>query len=149
MIKHGENASGRVRSRPEHHAPTSRNKNELPAARIHRQCNPKAVEVAFTGVANTIPRPWIRHCLMDALVHNYENLLPKTFFLMDMWIFGMMKSTRVARTPLCRYQLGMAWRGKGRVTPTTSADPTSRQNRTIAGSKKLPCPMQQIWMDMC
>ena len=26
---------------------TTKNKNELPAARIHRQCNPKAVEVAF------------------------------------------------------------------------------------------------------
>ena len=26
---------------------TTKNKNELPAARIHRQCNPRAIEVAF------------------------------------------------------------------------------------------------------
>ena len=29
---------------------TTKNKNELPAARIHRQCNPKAIEVAFLSV---------------------------------------------------------------------------------------------------
>ena len=29
---------------------TVKNKNELPAARIHRQCNPKAIEVAFLSV---------------------------------------------------------------------------------------------------
>lgn len=32
---------------------TSKNKNELPAARIYRQCNPKAIEVAFLTVAST------------------------------------------------------------------------------------------------
>ena len=32
---------------------TSKNKNELPAARIHRQCNPKAIEVAFLTVPAT------------------------------------------------------------------------------------------------
>ena len=29
---------------------TTKNKNELPAARIYRQCNPKAVELAFLTV---------------------------------------------------------------------------------------------------
>ena len=29
---------------------TTKNKNELPAARIHRQCNPKAIEVAFLSL---------------------------------------------------------------------------------------------------
>jgi hypothetical protein len=49
--------------------------------------------------------------LMDAHVHNTENPFPKTFFLKDMWMFGITKSTSelaaVARTPLCRYQLGL------------------------------------------
>ena len=30
---------------------TSKNKNELPAARIHRQCNPRSFEVAFLTLA--------------------------------------------------------------------------------------------------
>ena len=29
---------------------TTKNKNELPATRIHRQCNPRAIEVAFLSV---------------------------------------------------------------------------------------------------
>ena len=33
-----------------YHTRTTKNKNELPAARIHRQCNPKAIEVAFLSV---------------------------------------------------------------------------------------------------
>ena len=33
---------------------TSTNKNELPAARIHRQCNPRSVEVAFLTLAATV-----------------------------------------------------------------------------------------------
>ena len=49
--------------------------------------------------------------LIDANVHNNENPLPKIFFLKDMWMFGITKSTNeltaVARTPLCRYQLGL------------------------------------------
>jgi hypothetical protein len=32
---------------------TSKNKNELPAARIHRQYNPKAIEVAFLTIPAT------------------------------------------------------------------------------------------------
>ena len=32
---------------------TSKNKNELPAARIYRQCNPKAIEVAFLTIPAT------------------------------------------------------------------------------------------------
>ena len=32
---------------------TSKNKNELPAARIYRQCNPKAIEVAFPTIPAT------------------------------------------------------------------------------------------------
>ena len=104
---------------------TSKNKNELPAARIYRQCNPKAIEVAFL----TIPATEFfaedqfqvlqTHFLdlgyglepMDAAVHNDAPLLPTTFLLQDMWMFGITKSTSeltaVARTPLCRYQLGL------------------------------------------
>jgi hypothetical protein len=48
---------------------------------------------------------------MDAAVHNDAPLLPTTFLLQDMWMFGITKSTSeltaVARTPLCRYQLGL------------------------------------------
>ena len=29
---------------------SSKNKNELPATRIHRQCNPRAIEVAFLSM---------------------------------------------------------------------------------------------------
>ena len=32
---------------------TTKSKNELPAARIHRQCNPKAIEVAFLSAPAT------------------------------------------------------------------------------------------------
>lgn len=107
------------------HPRTNKNKNELPAARILRQCNPKEVELAFL----TIPATQFfagdqfqilqeRYSdlgydtdLVDAHVHNNENPLPKTFFLKDMWMFGITKSTSelaaVARTPLCRYQLGL------------------------------------------
>ena len=107
------------------HPRTSKNKNELPAARILRQCNPKEVELAFLTIPATrffageqfqILQERYSDLgydtdLVDAHVHNNENPLPKTFFLKDMWMFGITKSTSelaaVARTPLCRYQLGL------------------------------------------
>ena len=43
---------------------TSKNKNEFPAARIHRQCNPKAIEVASSQYQpqNSLRRNSFRYC---------------------------------------------------------------------------------------
>jgi hypothetical protein len=104
---------------------TSKNKNELPAARIYRQCNPKSVEVAFLTLAATeffaedqfqvLQSRYIDLGYgiepVNAAVRNDVAPLPETFQLKDIWMFGITKSTSeltaVARTPLCRYQLGL------------------------------------------
>ena len=97
---------------------TSKNKNELPAARIYRQCNPKAIEVAFLTV------PAIEffaddqfQVLQDRYLARGQGLAPMVptnavltnFLLKDMWMFGITKSTSeltaVAQTPECRYHL--------------------------------------------
>ena len=104
---------------------TSKNKNELPVARMYRQCNPKAIEVAFLTVAATeffaedqfqvLQNRYIDLGYgiepLDAAVRNDVGPLPETFHLKDMWMFGITKSTSeltaLARTPLCKYQLGL------------------------------------------
>jgi hypothetical protein len=104
---------------------TVKNKNELPAARIHRQCNPRAIEVAFLS-APAIDffaqdqfqalQDWYLALgqgleSIDATVKDDRGPLPTTFLLHDLWMFGCTKPTSevtaVAQTPLCRYQLGL------------------------------------------
>ena len=104
---------------------TTKNKNELPAARIYRQCNPKAVEVALLTVPaieffadeqlQVLHERYLREGQglepVDATVKDDKGPLPPTFFLQDIWMFGCTKPTSevtvVAQTPLCRYQLGL------------------------------------------
>ena len=104
---------------------TVKNKNELPAARIHRQCNPKAIEVAFLSVPAIdffaqdqfqALQDWYLALgqgleSIDATVKDDRGPLPTTFLLHDLWMFGCTKPTSevtaVAQTPLCRYQLGL------------------------------------------
>ena len=104
---------------------TVKNKNELPAARIHRQCNPRAIEVAFLSAPaiNFFAQDQFQALqdwylalgqgleLIDATVKDDRGPLPATFLLHDLWMFGCTKPTSevtaVAQTPLCRYQLGL------------------------------------------
>ena len=99
---------------------TSKNKNELPAARIHRQCNPKTLEVAFLTEPAT---EFFAVAQLQVLQERYlacgqglSHAVPTTaanttFLLRDMWMFGITKSTSeltaVAQTPECRYHLGL------------------------------------------
>ena len=104
---------------------TSKSKDELPASRIHRQCNPRFIEVAFlSGPAIDFfaqeqflaLQDWYvasgqRLEPIDATVQGQKGPLPGTFFLHTMWMFGCTKPTRevtaVAQTPPCRYHLGL------------------------------------------
>ena len=104
---------------------TSKRKDELAAARIYRQCNPRSIEVAFlSGPAIEFfaqeqleaLKDWYnasgQHLnRTDATVQGQHSLVPKTFFLHTMWMFGCTKPTRevtaVAQTPPCRYHLGL------------------------------------------
>ena len=104
---------------------TTKNKNGLPAARIHRQCNPKAIEAAFLTIPaieffaeeqlQVLQDRYLERGQglepFDATVRDDRGPLPPTFFLQDMWMFGCTKPTSevtaVAQTPLCRYQLGL------------------------------------------
>ena len=104
---------------------TSKNKDELPASRIHRQCNPRFIEVAFlSGPAIKFfaqeqflaLQDWYLASgqslePIDATVQGNGGPLPGTFFLHTMWMFGCTKPTRevtaVAQTPPCRYHLGL------------------------------------------
>ena len=104
---------------------TTKNKNELQATRIHRQCNPKAVEVAFLSSPAIeffaeeqyqVLQDWYNALgqgltPIDATVKTEKGPLPATFLLHDLWMFGCTKPTSevtaVAQTPLCRYQLGL------------------------------------------
>jgi len=86
---------------------TTKNKNELPAARIHRQCNPKAIEVAFLSVPAIeffadeqlqVPQEWYLEQgqgleAFDAAVRDDKGPLPATFLLHDIWILGCTKPT--------------------------------------------------------
>ena len=99
---------------------TSKNKNELPTARIHRQCNPKTLEVAFLTEPAT---EFFAVAQLQVLQERYlacgqglSHAVPTTaanttFLLRDMWMFGITKSTSeltaVAQTPECRYHLGL------------------------------------------
>ena len=103
---------------------TSKSKDELPASRIHRQCNPRFIEVAFlSGPAIEFfakeqlvaLQDWYvasgqRLDPIDATVQGQKSPVPGTFFLHTMWMFGCTKPTRevtaVAQTPPCRYHLG-------------------------------------------
>ena len=105
---------------------TTKNKDELPAARIHRQCNPKYLEVAFLSLdaVNFFAQEQLgvlrdRYLasgeglkIVDATVSNGQCTVPATFRLKDMWMFGCTKPTSeitaVARTPPCRYHLGLS-----------------------------------------
>ena len=104
---------------------TSKSKDELPASRIHRQCNPRFIEVAFlSGQPSNFfaqeqllaLQDWYvasgqRLEPIDATVQGQGGPLPGTFFLHTMWMFGCTKPTRevtaVAQTPPCRYHLGL------------------------------------------
>ena len=104
---------------------TTKNKDELPAARIHRQCNPKYLEVAFLSLdaINFFAHDQLgvlrdRYLasgeglkIVDASVNNGKCRVPTSFRLKDMWMFGCTKPTSeitaVARTPPCRYHLGL------------------------------------------
>ena len=104
---------------------TSKSKDELPASRIHRQCNPRFIEVAFlSGPAIAFfaqeqlvaLQDWYaasgQHLdPIDATVQGQKGPVPGTFFLHTMWMFGCTKPTRevtaVAQTPPCRYHLGL------------------------------------------
>ena len=104
---------------------TSKSKDELPASRIHRQCNPRFIEVAFlSGPAIEFfakeqlvaLQDWYvasgqRLDSIDATVQGQKSPVPGTFFLHTMWMFGCTKPTRevtaVAQTPPCRYHLGL------------------------------------------
>ena len=99
---------------------TSKNKNEPPAARIYRQCNPKAIEVAFlTLPATEFFAEDQFQVLQDRYLARGHGLSPTVptdaaltnFLLKDMWMFGITKSTSeltaVAQTPECRYHLGL------------------------------------------
>ena len=103
----------------------TKNKDELPAARIHRQCNPRYLEVAFLSeeAINFFAHDQLsvlkdRYLAsgeglttLDAAVINGRSEVPATFRLKDIWMFGCTKPTgeitAVARTPLCRYHLGL------------------------------------------
>ena len=104
---------------------TSKSKDELPASRIHRQCNPRFIEVAFLSEPAieffaqeqlVALQDWYvasgqRLDPIDATVQGQKGPVPGTFFLHTMWMFGCTKPTRevtaVAQTPLCRYHLGL------------------------------------------
>ena len=102
----------------------SKKKDELAASRIYRQCNPKFIEVAFSGPAIEFFAKEQLEALqdwysasgqhlgpIDATVQGQKSPVPKTFFLHTMWMFGCTKPTReltaVAQTPPCRYHLGL------------------------------------------
>ena len=96
---------------------TSKSKDELPAPRIHRQCNPRFIEVAFlSGPAIEFfakeqlvaLQDWYvasgqRLDPIDATLQGQKSPVPGTFFLHTMWMFGCTKPTRevtaVAQTP--------------------------------------------------
>ena len=104
---------------------TSKKKDELPASRIYRQCNPRFIEIAFlSGPAIEFfaqeqlvaLQDWyaaIGQSLdpIDATVQGQQDPVPGTFFLHTMWMFGCTKPTRevtaVAQTSPCRYHLGL------------------------------------------
>ena len=104
---------------------TSKSKDELPASRIHRQCNSRFIEVAFLSEPAieffaqeqfVALQDWYvasGQCLdpIDATVQGQTGPVPGTFFLHTMWMFGCTKPTRevtaVAQTPTCRYHLGL------------------------------------------
>ena len=85
---------------------TVKNKNELAAARIHRQCNPKAIEVTFLSV------PAIDFFAQDQLqaLQDWYLALGQGLESIDATVKctkPTSEATAVAQTLLCRYQLGL------------------------------------------
>ena len=96
---------------------TSKSKDELSASRIHRQCNPRFIEVAFLSEPAidffaqeqfVALQDWYvasgQHLdPIDATVQGQKGPVLETFFLHTMWMFGCTKPTRevtaVAQTP--------------------------------------------------
>ena len=102
---------------------TSKSKDELPASRIYRQCNPRFIEIAllsgpaiefFAQEQLEALQDWYEDSgqlldPIDATVQGQKSPVPGTFFLHTMWMFGCTKPARevtaVAQTPPCRYHL--------------------------------------------
>ena len=83
-----------------------KNKNELPAARIHRQCNPKAIEVTFLSV------PAIDFFAQDQLqaLQDWYLALGQGLESIDATVKctkPTSEATAVTQTLLCRYHLGL------------------------------------------
>ena len=104
---------------------TTKKKDETPSQRIHRQCNPRNIEVAFLSEAAVdffaqdqliaLESRYLEENkslrTMDAAIIDGKNPVPNCFVLQDVWMFGSTKSTNeitaVAQTHPCRYQLGL------------------------------------------
>ena len=104
---------------------TTRKKDETPAQRIQRQCNPRYIEVAFLSEAAAdffaqdqliaLQGRYLESnthlTVLDAAIIDGKNPVPSSFMLQDVWMFGSTKSTNeitsVAHTHPCRYQLGL------------------------------------------
>ena len=104
---------------------TTKKKDETPSQRIHRQCNPRNIEVAFLSEAAVdffaqdqliaLQGRYLEENkslrILDAAIIDGRNPVPNCFVLQDVWMFGSTKSTNeitaVAQTHPCRYQLGL------------------------------------------
>ena len=107
---------------------TSKSKDELPASRIYRQCNPRFIEVAFlSGPAIEFfaeeqlaaLQDWYeasgQHLdPLDATVQGQKSPVPGTFFLHTSYtqcgcsdVPSLPERLPVAQTPPCRYHLGL------------------------------------------
>ena len=104
---------------------TTKKKDETPSQRIHRQCNPRHIEVAFLSEAavdffaqdqlTALQGRYLEEnkslTVVDAAIIDGRNPVPNCFVLQDVWMFGSTKSTNeitaVAQTHPCRYQLGL------------------------------------------
>ena len=104
---------------------TTKKKDETPSQRIHRQCNPRSIEVAFLSEAavdffaedqlTALQGRYLEKnkslSVLDAAIINGRNPVPSCFVLQDVWMLGSTKSTNeitaVAQTHPCRYQLGL------------------------------------------
>ena len=100
---------------------TSKSKDELPASRIYRQCNPRFIEIAFlSGPAIEFFAQEQLEALqdwyeasgqlldpIDATVQGQKSPVPGTFFLHTMDVPSLPEVTVVAQTPPCRYHLGL------------------------------------------
>ena len=104
---------------------TTKKKDETPFQRIHRECNPRSIEVAFLSEAAVdffaedqliaLQGRYLEKnkslSVLDAAIIDGRNPVPNCFVLQNVWMFGSTKSTNeitaVAQTHPCRYQLGL------------------------------------------